>query len=174
MSEPAAAKQLTEVPMLDPQNELTYVHPDDAKRALSQGYRTATDEDIQNAKDEASYEGLGGAVKAFGAALARGATVGTSDLALRAGGVEGKTIHGLEKAHPTLSFLGEDLGFSLPFIGPVGRLLGGAKALLPATKLVEAGAAVAKASEPAVAKLATGIGKVVRLPGRSFLSMAAL
>ncbi len=91
-------------------------------QALDAGAQVVDDETLRKAQLEADYGGAGGAAIAGAAGVARGLTLGTSDLAARyAGG--SKLIHALDaykEANPTASTVGEVGGAVLPLIASDG------------------------------------------------------
>lgn len=115
--------------------------------AERQGYRVASPEEVAHAKNEAKYGGVGGAALAGAAGVARGATLGLSDAAGRAIGIE-DDLRGLREANPITSGVGE-VGGSLLGMGKLGGpslFMRGARALsAPARAATRAGMAAERA-----------------------------
>jgi hypothetical protein len=140
---PAPADTPSTVPLIDPQGIARDVPAEYASALLARNWRPQTHEDVLAAADrtatEATYGGVGGAVKAGAAAVARGATLGISDLALRGLGGEDAAfdLTSLKQAHPVISTAGEIAGAVAPAL-----LSGGAS--LPSSLAARAGAGVAE------------------------------
>lgn len=120
--------------------------PDDlVEGALAAGWRPDTNADVNArataAANEAAYGGVGGTIKAGLAAGLRGATVGLSDVALRALGGEDAAIElqGLRDENPLVSTLAEIGGAVAPAL-----ITGGAA--VPAGAAVRAGRAAGVAA----------------------------
>lgn len=129
--------------LVSPQGEIVDVDTAAAGSALEQGWRqpTAADEVARVGAQaaEANYGGVGGAAKATLAGVARGVTVGLSDVAARAIGGEDAAIElgGLREAHSGLSIGGE-------LVGAVAPALLTAGASTPASAASLAGRGVAR------------------------------
>jgi hypothetical protein len=113
----------SEVSLVDETGELYTVDPSEADKALAQGYRIASPEEI--ARDDVRLNTEESPFKAGLAGAARGATFGLSDQALtRAGLVDAQTLAGLEIENPGASLTGEIAGIGatsfLPW-SPVAR-----------------------------------------------------
>src|SRR5262245_58484442 len=74
---------------------------------IAEGWHAPTEGDVSRSTTEAAREadfgGASGAAKAIGYGLARGATLGLSDVAFRAGGASAEHLRGIEKQNPALS-----------------------------------------------------------------------
>jgi hypothetical protein len=89
------------------------------KNAMQSGeFLPANDHDIRQEMYKQKYGDKG--LEAFATATARGATLGLSDVALRASGVSAGRLAGLEEANPTLSLTGEIVGTAGAALLPVG------------------------------------------------------
>lgn len=132
------------VTLIDPQGTPRDVPEEFAQDALDRGWRTQTRADVLGAAsaaaDEADFGGVGGAIKASVAALGRGATLGLSDVALRALGGEDAALE-LEGLRD------ENAGLSTAFEigGAVAPALFSGGASLPAGLASRAGRAVTAA-----------------------------
>lgn len=115
-------------PMIDTLGTTHDVPDEYIDARLAQGWRPQTTADMiasaNVAADEAAYGGVGGGIKAGAAALARGATLGLSDVAARALGGEDTAIalEGYREAHPYVSFGGELIGNVAPALVTGGAL----------------------------------------------------
>lgn len=92
----------------------------DLERAQREGYRPASDEEVQHAQTMGKYGGLGGAALAGVAGAARGASFGLIDVAGAAFGLD-EQLRGLREANPITSTLGEVGGSMLG----LGKFAGG-------------------------------------------------
>lgn len=100
--------------------------------------------------DEDKYGGLSGNIKAGLAGLARGATLGASDVALtKSGLVKPETLKGLEEENPEASLAGEIGSVFVPggvagLIGKGGKAVASGVKALKIARLAEEGSAAAK------------------------------
>lgn len=86
-----------------------------AREAIHAGaYRPATPQELQTLSDQQNYgEGAGSALKAFGAGVARGATLDLSDQLLTKSGLTSpETLAKLKEYRPGLSMAGEGVGIT--------------------------------------------------------------
>lgn len=110
----------------------------------------------QTADDEEKYGGFGGAAKAAGLGVLRGASVSGSDVALaKSGLVDPKTIEGLQRQNPGISLtseiggaigsaaLGDELA-PAALIGKAGKATYGALKVLDAAKGIQEASTAAK------------------------------
>lgn len=150
--------------LVDPDGAIRDVDPAAAASALQDPrWRIASTEDelgrvAEQAREEA-YGGAGGAVKAGAAAVARGATLGLSDVAARALGGEDTAIEleGLREVNPSVSFGGELVGALAPAI-----LSGGSSAGASAGEIgagLAARGLVSRLPAGAVSRLGAGIAR---------------
>jgi hypothetical protein len=99
-------------------------------------------------RDEAEYGDLGGAATAFGAGAARGLSLGMSDAALRALGVDPEELAALRRVQGGASLAGEIAGSVAPALVSGGAGAGGVAARLlgatPAGLVTRAGGAIAR------------------------------
>lgn len=102
--------------------KLRDVSDQDVAGALAAGWTTETPADVgrlsTDAANELNYGGVGGGVNAALAGLARGATLGGSDVAARVFGGEdaAKTLEGLQAQNPYTSGASEFAGMLLPSV----------------------------------------------------------
>jgi len=118
-----------EVPMVSPDGTLGNVVSENVADAISNGFRYRTaDEDRARAKQD--IEGIrekayGGTGLAVGLGALRGATLGLSDVALRAGGLN-EAAKEVQQRSPTASIVGEVAGgiagLAVPMFGSPARL----------------------------------------------------
>lgn len=148
---PAPAPAPQAVALISPSGEAKVVSPADAQTYVALGYQLDTPETRAALERQATAASPIEDAKAFGAGLARGATVGLSDLALtRAGLVKPETLQTLREDHPGSTLAGEFTGV----LSPLGAEALAAKA---ASGAVKVGATAAKiASAPAAAVSAVG------------------
>jgi hypothetical protein len=139
-------------PMIDTQGFSHDVPEEFVAARVQQGWRPQLHADVLDAADaaarETSYGGVGGAVKAGAAAAARGATLGLSDLALRAIGGEDAAIalEGLRETNPGISAGFEVAGALAPAL-----VTGGAA--LPAGAAARLGTGAARAAEGSLGRI---------------------
>jgi hypothetical protein len=151
------------VPMADPDGKIGSVKASDAYQMLKAGGRFVTTDEHKAAYLDEKYGGVGGTLKAAGAGLARGATLGGSDIVARAVSPgAAQTLHELREAHPYVSGGAQIAGGLLPILASggaaapeEGALLAGegleaAAATRGAGAIGEAGAAGAEAVAPAL------------------------
>lgn len=130
------------VRLIDTQGEIRDVPAESAASAIESGWRVpSTEEQLARTTAQAreeNYGGVGGAVKAGLAGAARGATLGLSDVALRAAGGEDAAIalEGYRDVNPGLSIGGEIIGGVAPAL-----ISGGASLPAGAANLAGRGAA---------------------------------
>jgi hypothetical protein len=128
------------------------------------GGRGATADELQEQTDKATYGGALGTVGAGAAGLARGATLGLSDVAIsELGGRE--QLAKLERYNPTASTVGEVAGSLAPAL-----LSGGASAPESAAAL---GARAAVAEGGALARGAGAAARLVSAPARAAEALGA-
>lgn len=156
---PAAPPSPQTVRLLDPDGQIRDVSLDSAPTLLQDPrWQVAKHTDelarLQTQVREENYGGIGGGVKAVGAGLARGVTLGLSDVAARAlGGDQAAiTLAGLREVNPGLSTGSEIIGAVAPAL-----VTGGAS--LPSGAVAKVGAGVASRVGAAVGEGA--LGKVV-------------
>lgn len=108
--------------LIDPDGVTRDVPEDVAQGALQRGWRAPTADDTSaastSAANERDYGGIHGALGAIGGGVARGLTLGTSDLAARAiGGQDATdTLEGIRALHPYTSGASEIVGTLLPAV----------------------------------------------------------
>lgn len=94
---------------------------------LAAGWHAPTSADASRLSTESAreqdYGGVAGAAKATAYGLARGATLGLSDIAFRAGGASAEHLRGLQEHNPIASTVGEVGGALLPALAAPGSLL---------------------------------------------------
>lgn len=150
------------VPLISPSGEVTIASEKEAQTFLALGYQLDTPETRANmARQERAASPINDA-KAFAAGVARGATVGLSDLALtKTGAVAPSTLAELRADHPASTLAGEFTGIVSPLGAQAiaakaatgaGKALGGAARVLTAP-----GAAVTRAGEVVEAGVASVI-----------------
>lgn len=110
---------------------------------------------MQQRLAEEQYSGLGNQALAGVAGVARGATLGLSDVALRGLGVEGEDLQGLRQANPTTSVVGEIGGAIAPAL-----LSGGQTAPASVARALPAG--LAFRAGQAASRGATGVKGLVQ------------
>lgn len=94
------------VPVVSPDGELGTVPSGQARDALAQGYRLQSGEERQKYAQEKEFGGR--PIAAGAAGLARGFTLGLSDLAaVESGLVHPRTLRGVKEANPAASIAGE-------------------------------------------------------------------
>jgi len=148
------------VTMLDQYGNAHEVPADQVAAAAGAGFRVQTDADVRARLTEAArqddYGGVAGAIGAGAAAIARGASLGASDVAVAALG-GGDTLSGLQEVNPTISTVGEMAGAVAPTLlsGGAGAL-GSAARLAPAARAAEFGASIGRAAEGAGALAQVG------------------
>lgn len=112
-----------EIPVSDPTGNLFTVKSENLQQVLDDGFVLASDEQVQNKLSQLEYGDR--PVAAFGAGLARSATLGLSDLAAtELGLVEEETFAGLQKENEGANIAGEIGGALIPgsLIGKAGKL----------------------------------------------------
>lgn len=131
--------------------------------ALAAGFRAPTAEDsardTAQAAQEADYGGVGGAAKAGAYGVARGLTLGASDVLANAAGVPVDRLHGLEQQNPVTSGVAELGGAVLPAIASGGTGIGArilAKSPAAAVSAVGHGLAENIGAKTVLGKVATG------------------
>jgi hypothetical protein len=138
----------TSVTMVDPVSGVARDVPlSQAQAFVDRGWRSESQTERgvrvgQEVRDDL-YGGAGGTAKAIGAGLARGATLGLSDVAARALGGEdtGIELEGLREVNPGASFASEFAGALAPSLLSGGT---GAAAYLPSSLAARAGAGAAR------------------------------
>lgn len=114
--------------LVDPDGQIRDVPESQAAAAYAAKWRPATTEDSARTTTEAANEqdfgGIGGAAKATGYGIARGVSLGLSDLAFRAGGATPEHLRGLEEHNPVPSAVGEGIGTLIPSLVAPTSLLG--------------------------------------------------
>jgi len=138
--------------LLDTDGQAHEVPEASVNDALISGWRVPQHADVlaasTRAAREADYGGASGALKATGAGLARGASLGLSDIAARAigGDQAAADLSGYREENPGLSFGSEFAGALLPAV-----VSGGGSA--PASLAARAGRAVATGAEESLGRV---------------------
>lgn len=160
---------------IDTSGEVTPVASDDVAGAVRLGWVPASAQQAQDFALEQQYGGAAEGAKAFGEHAASAATLGLSDLAERAAGVDPAAMAAREKVHPVASGLGTAAGIAAPLLAGVpsaptaiARLgegtAGAVRAALPAGEGVVsrlAAKAAASGAGSAIEGAAYGAGQVV-------------
>ncbi len=145
--------------------------PDEVSAAtlLRQGWRPQTAEDLQVASslaaNEADYGGVHGAIGAAGAGLARGITLGVSDIAARwiGGSQASQVLRGLRNENPIVSAGSEFAGALAPAILTGGASAGEEAAGLGARILAHTPAGLVGRAGSAISGLGEGAGLAGRV-----------
>lgn len=161
-----ALRKGSQIDAVNPEGDLVTIPSEEAKTAFSQaGFRPATSEELR-AFDVNKKFGDREAAAAM-AGVARGLTVGLSDVALtKTGLVKPETLAGLQEASPKISALGEAVGVVAPVAAELLTGVGAAAvpetlaatlgkqavAATPAALVTKAGAAVTRKVEQALLK----------------------
>lgn len=139
------------VQLIDPSGRAHDVPFGDAAGLLTEGWHQQTTADTSRlageAAREADYGGLAGGAKAVGYGLARGGTLGLSDIVARAAGVPKERLQGLKAQNEGLSIGSEIIGGLVPAFGAPGSLL----AKTPAGVVSNIGKTIVEATEGASA-----------------------
>ncbi len=166
----AAFKKGDVVPVLDSAGQPAEIPAEDFSRALSEGYSYEPPESQKARQDKETYSGQTGRAALEGGA--RGLTLGLSDAAMRAAGVDPEGIKGRKEANPITSTLSEVGGAIAPMLlsGGTGALAKGAS-LAPSALAARAGTGAMRAAEGLVGSegAKTLAGKIVQ----SAIPMAA-
>lgn len=138
-----------QIPVQDSAGVTGTVPSEEAQRAFQQGYSIQPLESRQKSALQDQFGGAEGETKAALAALARGASLGTSDYALtKLGMVDPDTLQNLKDANPGISTAGELGGAVAPALLSGGEsLIGTAAELAPAAQIGKVGAAATRAAE---------------------------
>lgn len=165
--------------LIDTEGKLRNVDEKDVANALSQGWHPETEADVSRrsgtAASQVDYGGARGVIGAVGAGLARGATLGLSDVAARLVGGEdaAQTLEGLRTENPYTSAASEIAGTLAPSL-----ITGGAAT--PAGVASRVGRAVAAEGEGAgligrtIASAAGAGAEGALYGGGQYLSQVAL
>ncbi len=147
--------------VVSPLGEVGHVPDEQLQQALASGYSLATPEQVQQAQLKAEYGGALHQVGAAASGLARGATIGLSDVAIaKLGGAE--TLKAYDELHPELRMGGELVGAVAPaFIGDEAGLGSVGKALRGLTSPARGVMALGEGAEAAMA--ARGLGRAFQL-----------
>lgn len=139
------------VQLIDPSGKAHDVPFGDAAGLLTSGWHQQTSADTSRLAGEAArevdYGGLAGGAKAIGYGLARGGTLGLSDIVARAAGVPKERLQGLKTQNEGLSIGSEIVGGLVPAFGAPGSLL----AKTPAGAVSNIGKTIVEATEGASA-----------------------
>jgi len=123
--------------VFNPKGELVSIDAANVPRALQTGYRLETQEEKQQRRAEEDLGGLGAKAASLGAAAARGATLGLSDVLLTESGlVHKETLRQLKEGFPATSVIGEIGGAAAPAF-----LTGGETAVARGAEMLPAGIA---------------------------------
>ena len=122
--------------------------------ALNDGYRVETADETQARLDRQKYgESVGAEIAAGAAGVARGVTIGLSDLALtKSGAVDPETLQKLREYNPAASTGGEVAGVLGSLLLPGGAVGTVAKGAKGATSVVRGVSAAGQATERLVAR----------------------
>ncbi len=134
MAEPAATEEKpvnTGVPVFDPHaRKVVRIAPKDLRQAEMAGAHVVSEKEANESALQEKYGGLAGQATAIGAGLARGATIGASDVALRHiaeafGGEEGRKaattyVREAGQANPVESIGSEIVGVAGPLLATDG------------------------------------------------------
>jgi hypothetical protein len=140
--------------LIDSIGQVQPVHPNDVAGAVALGWVPASDSAIKKYQAEQKYGTTTGEIEAGLAGVARGATLGLSDVALtKSGLVNPETLKGLQEVNPTASGAGELTGTVAPLIlsGGTSVIAKGSASLAP-NLIAKAGKAVGAFAEKAAAK----------------------
>lgn len=141
------------IPVQDSGGVVGTVPAEQAQQAFQQGYSVEPYEARAQDAIRTQYGDTSGEVKASLAGLARGVSLGTSDLALtKMGVVSPETLEYLKKANPGISLTSEIAGAAAPAV-----LSGGESALGELAAATPAGLAT-RAGEAATERIAEGLG----------------
>ncbi len=148
-----------EVPVLDKNGEAWFIPSEDVSNALAQGYQieTAADEKARELREKYA-SGSWNKIRAFAEEAARSASIGVSDVAFRAFGVEAEALAARKEDLGVGATIAADvLGIGGSLFAPVPGATAGAtaKAGLGAVRAIGAPARVVAAGGAAVTK-ATG------------------
>lgn len=181
MAEPAAstgAPPPGRIAIVDDDGSVSTVASHEVGRALEEGARIASPDELHAAQTEARYGGTAGAAKAGAAGVARGLTLGGSDaLATAVGGDETRqTLAGLKEANPLASTVGDIVGSAAPLLFSGGESLA-ARGLGVAGAAPRAAAGIGRLAERGVGALvgerASAGGRIARAIGKSAVAGAA-
>lgn len=168
--------------LIDTDGRTVAVADENVANALSQGWRPATTGDTLKRADEVArheaYGGVAGGAKALYYGALRGATLGLSDVGLRALGTSAGTLKGYQEENPGLSTAAELAGAFVPSFAAPESLL----ARTPAGAVSHIGRSIVDAAEAggagvlgkAAASTAGAAAEGALYGGGSYLSQTAL
>jgi hypothetical protein len=102
--------------LVNPDGEVVPVPAEHAATLLDNGYQIATPPAVHQFDLQQKLGGFWGGVETGAEGVARGATLGLSDMALRAMGVSGERLAAAREINPNVAFGSEMLGMAVPLV----------------------------------------------------------